>query len=131
LISEKELVHEREHEPPSAIPVPLVVYQSSPAVGPASAFARGQQPDGVSLPRTQSYDHQHERVSDDTLPDLITTPNPEWEDVLETCAIAKEASVCKGKNIVHTSTNVPKRSLRSNKGTHNLYRLYWFGMLEA
>ena len=111
LISEEEHVHEREHEPPGAIPAPLVVYQFSPNVG---AFAQGQQPEDVSLPGTQSSDHQHERVSDDTFPDLITIPNPEWEEVLQSWAKAKEATVSKGKNIVHTSTNVPKRSLRSS-----------------
>jgi len=59
-------------------------------------------------------------VTDSALPNLITIQNLEWEAEIAHCVIAKEAKAGKGKGQAHTPSDVPRRSLRSNKGAQNL-----------
>ena len=52
----------------------------------------------------------------DTLPPQITIENPEWSKETEACTKAKDAKSQKGKKGAHTPADIPKGSLRSNKG---------------
>jgi len=60
-----------------------------------------------------------QEIDADTLPAHITIKNPDWVKEIEACSKTREAKTQKGKKGALTPADIPKRSLRSNKGTNS------------